>query len=135
MACPTKRRRGKERLCIGDLRDRVRLRSRTLRVPPFGTAEPSELFGQEGGAEPGSTFASVSTVRGKTAFNAIGQERVLTHTIGVRWDPRITSEIWVELPDGRLLDVLRVTDLDERHEFMLLDCAERGDGALEANQA
>jgi SPP1 family predicted phage head-tail adaptor len=130
MGCDAKIARPKRRVCIGDLDSLVQLRSRAIQEPVFGSAEPSEDFG-----EPGTAWAMIKTTRGKTAFNTASQEVALTHEVFIRFDARVSSETWVELDDGRLLDIVRVQDLDERHEFQLLECAERGPRTTLAAQA
>jgi head-tail adaptor len=52
----------------------------------------------------------------------------------VRFDPTVTSETWIEL-DSRKFDIVTVTNLDERKEFQLLLCRERGSNTQPVNFA
>ena len=130
MSCSTQKYRKKNRtLCVGDLVDRIVLQNRTLVAPPFGSADATEKFDGCWKA-----WSAVNTVRGKTFFAGVNVEVPVTHEVGLRFDARVSAETWI-LFQGRRLDVLEVEDLEERHEWMVLTCTERGDAALEASRA
>lgn len=117
-------RKGRRKLCVGDLRDRVQLQGRRLTEPAFGSADFDEAFDPSPEA-----WASVKTVTGRTIFDgASQQDREITHEVRIRHDPCVTAETWIRLEDGRRLDVVRVEDLEERHEYRVLLCTERGVG-------
>ena len=103
--------------CVGSLRDRVVLHQRTITEPIFGDPD----FGEDFEGVP--KWASIKTNPGVTQD---GNEQLTTHEITVRFDSSVTDESWLQLPDGRRLDVLSVEDLDERHEYMVLLCSDRG---------
>lgn len=117
------------KLCVGDLSDRVVLQVRTLEEPVFGSPDFGEDFQGK------KAWARVRTLSGKTIFDGVSSRDVeVTHEVGIRYDPCVTSETWVRLGDRRL-DVVRVEDLEERHEWMLLLCVDRGLVSKEASKA
>ncbi len=124
-------RKRRRQLCVGDLRDRVQIRGRVIVPPAFGAAEFDEKFSDDP-----ETWARINTTAGKTVFDGVSNSDVaVTHEIGIRFDDQVTTECWVELENGSRLDVVLIEDLDERHEWMLLSCVERGDKDLAASKA
>lgn len=115
---------------MGDLRDRVKLQNRDITEPAFGSSDFGEDFDLAD-----EVWASVKTLSGRTIFDGVHTDIVVTHRIHVRYDPSVTSETWIQLADGRRLDVVQVEDLEERHEFLELLCTERGKRAKEAAKA
>lgn len=124
---PIQRRR--RQVCIGDLDSLITLENRAIQAPDFGTVD----FEEEFTASNPPVFALLETVRGKTFFDGVGIEEDVTHWIYINFDSTVTAETWVKLEDGRRLDILRVEDLDERSDYMLLHCVDRG--AREASKA
>lgn len=117
------RRRG---ACIGALDQQVVIQDRAITPPVFGSPDFDESFtGADG------TWANVRTVRGKTFFDEVNtQDREITHEVTIRYDSAVTAESWVLLTDGRRLDILRTEDLDERHEWLVLTCTDKGASKL-----
>ena len=113
-------RRGRRKLCVGDLRDRICLQKRTLTEPAFGDAEAGEEF------EGTEVWALIKTSVGKALFDGVNQDVNVTHEVAIRYDPEVTATTWIELGDGTRLDVVNVEDLEERHEYQWLRCTERG---------
>lgn len=111
----------RRKVCIGDLRHLVTIHDRRLGEPAFGATEFTEEF--DSGRK---VWAAIKTVVGKTLFNAVAGDREVTHELRLRADPNVTSENWIELDDGTLLDILSTEDLDERGEWLVLLCAETG---------
>lgn len=123
-------RKTRRKICVGDMRDRVKLQSRDITEPAFGATDFDEQF--EGTSE---VWALVNTTAGKVIFNGVNADVAISHEIFIRHDPTVTAETWVELGDGRRLDVVNVENLDEREDFMRLLCTERGDKAKGATAA
>ena len=121
--------RPKRQVCVGDLKDLVVLQNRAIQEPVFGDTDFTEDFG---GDE--ETWASVRTVSGKTFFDQVNGDVQLTHEIAIRYDEAVTAETWVLFEDRRL-DIVDVEDLEERHEWMLLRCVDRGSKGQEASEA
>ena len=116
--------------CVGDLRDRVVLHDRRLVEPVFGSSALSEKFTASQVA-----WAAVSTTTGKTLFDGVSTDRVITHEVLLRFDPCVTSETWLVIDSGHRLDVVKVEDLDERHEWLRLLCVDVGLADLAATRA
>lgn len=123
-------RRGRRRVSVGDLRDRVTLQERSIEPPAFGEAGYGEEF--DSSVE---VWAAITTTAGKLLFDGVGTDVAITHEVFVRFDPNVTSESWIELADGRRLDVVKPEDYEERGEFLRLLCTERGSRDKEASKA
>lgn len=122
-------RKKRRNVCIGDMEDEVTLENRDIQAPDFDAVD----FDEEFTAPNPPAFALIETVRGKTFFDGTGVEEDVTHWIYISFDETVTSETWVKLYDDRRLDILRVEDLDERSDFMLLHCVDKG--ATEASKS
>lgn len=108
--------------CIGAMDRRITLQARDLTPPPFGSVDFDEAFSGDN-----VVWASVRTVRGKTFFDEVNTvDREVTHEVTIRYDATVDAEVWIHLDDGRRLDILRVDDLDERHEWLVLTCTDKG---------
>lgn len=113
-------------VCAGDLSSLVTLQNRDIVEPIFGETDFAEEFSGDS-----KVWAKVVTVAGKTFFDQVNADVALTHEITIRYDPTVTAETWVQA-ESRRFDIVSVEDLEERHEFMLLRCVERGDTDREA---
>lgn len=125
----TKIRKKKRQLCVGDLRDLIILQNRNIQPPDFDEVDFTEDF-----EDLGHTPAMVNTVRGRTFFDGVNTETPITHEIGIRFDETVTAETWIEF-NNRRLDILSVENLDERNEWQLFQCNDRGLVEKEATQA
>jgi len=115
------------KVCLGDLNDLIILQTRDITEPLFDTVDFDENFG-----DLPEVYAKIKTTSGRTVFDGVDTDVNVSHEITIRFDPVVTSETWVEF-EGRRLDILRVEDLEERHEWQLLLCLDRGVG--EASKA
>lgn len=120
-------RRPHRKVCIGDLNDVIKLQTRDITEPIFDVVDFDENF-----TDLPDVFAKVETASGKTIFDGVNTDVNITHMITIRFDAVITAETWVEF-EGRRLDIIDTEDLEERHEWLLLMCLERGVG--EASKA
>ncbi len=108
--------------CIGDMEDEITLENRAIQAPDFDTVDFDETFT----APNPPVWALIETPRGKTFFDGVSTEQDVTHWIYINFDVTVTAETWVKLTDGRRLDILRVENLDERSQYQLLECNDRG---------
>ena len=113
--------------CIGDMRSRVKLHIREMVAPVFEGVDFKEKFS---GTK--TVWANIKTVSGQTIF-IVNIDVSITHEIIIRYDADVDSETWIE-HNNENLKILNVEDLDERHEFLRLKCAKRGDKDLGAAQ-
>lgn len=118
--CVNKRKR-KISVCIGDMRDEITLQNRDIKGITEADVDFTEAF-----SEKAIVWSLIETVQGTTAFDSSSTELVITHQFYVRFDSTITAETWVEF-DSRKFDIVTVADFDERKEFQILLCRERGD--------
>lgn len=121
----------KRQYCIGDLRDEIVLQNRSLE-PPVNEIDSTDLT--EEFTDTLIILSAINTVSGKTYFDGIGTETNITHEIGFRFVEGITAETWI-LYDERRLDILNLQDLDERREWLLAQCVDRGEAAKDASAA
>jgi SPP1 family predicted phage head-tail adaptor len=132
MASRTAVRTPKRKICAGDLNAYIFLKNRSI-APAGYDADTglidvgfTENFGDE---KNDACWAGIKTVTGKQIFNGVGTDlTTITHEIITYYDSEVTSETWVQDIDGRLYDIVKVEDFDERHQYMRLWCVERGLG-------
>ena len=122
-------RKKKQKVCLGDMKDQITLQDRDIKGITDIDVDFTEQF-----TEAAVVWSMIETVQGTTTFDASNTEIVITHKIYVRFDPTITSETWIEL-ESRKFDIVTVTNLDERKEFQLLLCRERGSNVQPVNFA
>lgn len=131
---PTRKtlRRVHRKLCIGDLREVVKLQTRSMEAPIFSETDFTEKF--SGTIE---AWAKVVTTSGRSVFVETNTDESISHAISIRYDARVSAETWVELCDdeGTRLDIVDVENLEERNEFLILLCTERGPKSKKASEA
>ena len=116
-------------VCIGDMRDKVVLQVRTITPPSAGGTDFTEVFTADK-----TVWAMVKTKEGKEIFDGTNLKGVVTHYVYIRYIANTTFESWVKF-NSKYYDIIDVQDLDERHEFLLLRCSERGTTSNLANFA
>ncbi len=124
----TKLRRKRRQPCIGDLDTQIVLQDRSI-TPPTTTVDFSETF-----TENATVWAGMSTGRGKTTFDGSNTEQDITHEFTIRFLSGITAETWI-LFESRRFDILDVEDFEERHEWLILRCNERGSTSKAVNDS
>ena len=122
-ACQSIKKR-KRRVCLGDLVDPITIQSREIQTALFNTVDFGEAFEPINAPVP-QRLSLIETVEGVIYFDGVGVDKNVTHKIYIPYDPLVTAQNWVEF-ESRRFDILRVEDLDERHEFQKLICTERG---------
>lgn len=128
MAKCVKIKRKRRQLCIGDLDTEIVLQDRKI-IAPTTTVDFSENF-----TEAAIVWAKMDTGRGKTAFDDSEIETDITHEFSIRYLDGITAETWI-LFENRRFDIIDVEDMEERHEWLVLRCSERGPDSLAVNDA
>ena len=112
----------------GDMRARIKLKTRTIKPPSFGSAAHSEEF------ESISVWAKVETERnGRQMFDDVNVENQPTHFFTIRYREDVTAETFIEYRSENY-DIVKTIDPEERHEYLELQCKVLGDKTLEANK-
>jgi SPP1 family predicted phage head-tail adaptor len=109
------------KICAGDLRDYGQISSRQITTPTSGGVDFGEVFT----VKEADAFMMIESKRGEKIFDDVDVEQEVTHHIYIRFLAGLTYEDWV-IVEGNRYDILDVEDLDNRHEFQLLRCTNRG---------
>lgn len=127
------RRRKLTKLSVGDMRERVSLKERSITPPDFNSASFTENYIQ---------IAEVWAVVETKDFSSSGQvlfaevndpDARPSHRISIRYRDDITSETRISWRD-ELYEILPVTNFEERNGYLMLDCKLMGSDTREANQ-
>ena len=124
----TRIRKKSRKVCAGDMQDEIKIQNRQLNAPLFGNPDFDIVF-----IDALTIWAAINTVSGKTFFDGVSTEIDITHEIYIMFDAAIDTDKWVEF-ENRRFDVLKIEDLDERHELIKLTCAELGANTIEATK-
>lgn len=124
-----KLKRKKRQVCIGDLNITITLQNRAI-TPPLSGVDATETFTD---SNP-DIWAKLETGRGQTIFDGTNTEVDITHIFTIRFISGITAETWISFESQRF-DILDVEDLEERHEFMILRCTNKGTDSNLVNSA
>ncbi|UCF50257.1 MAG: phage head closure protein [Thermoplasmatales archaeon] len=118
----------KRKVCVGDLKSRILLKSRDIASPDTLTDyDYTQSF-----TDISNVWASVQTTSGKDIFDGVNQIGTATHLFYIRYKASLTSEAMVEWRSENYR-ILRLENLDENNEFMVLYCALRGNKSIEVN--
>jgi head-tail adaptor len=117
--------RRRERVPVGDLSERIFVENRSLPTPVYGSAAEDMVFTPfEQNAQ---VWANVETVVGVTFFDSVaGLDRPVSHIVVMRWIEGVSAETWLRLDDGTRLDIVSVSTIDARHEFLRVQAAATG---------
>ncbi len=118
------------KICAGDLVDFGTISSRDIKAPTSGDVDFSEEFI----VKEQDAFMLIETKRGESLFDEVGVEQDVTHHVYVRYMVGLTFQDWIDVEDQRY-DIIDVEDLDNRHEFQLCRCTNRGLNTKEATHA
>ena len=124
----------KRRLCRGDLRNVIKIVTRTLaesKINVIGTQEVFEdlITGIQSGIE---------TIEGKTSFSKININEKTTHLFYVLFSTiygAVETNNHMIHYNGEYYKILSITDDNETGEFIIFQCTNRGDDDLEAATA
>lgn len=117
-------RKKKRHVCVGDMVDVITFNNRNIAPPLFDTVDFDEVFTEQDPAIP-ERLALIETIDGKTYFDGKNTETNITHIIYCAYDESVTAETWITF-ETRRIDILKVEDLDERHDFLKLTCNDEG---------
>lgn len=121
-------RRKHRKVCIGDLNDVIILQCRKIQAPESGVDATEEFNNVD------DAFALIETVTGEEVFDDTNTAVDVTHKITISFIEGITPETWIEFNCDRL-DILNVENLEERDEWLVLRCTDKGTKNNKANEA
>jgi SPP1 family predicted phage head-tail adaptor len=107
-------------VCIGDMRDKITVQVRSITPPAAGGVDFTEVF-----TEDKTIWAMVETRSGVEIFDGTNLVGVATHYFYIRYLSNLTAESWVKFK-SKYFDILDIQNFEERDDFMLLRCNERG---------
>lgn len=110
----------KRQVCAGDLDRLITLQIRNIEAPVFDAVDYSMAF-----TTINDLWAMVETKKGTTIFDGTNIERIVDATFYIPFIPDITAESWI-LFEGIRYDIIRVEDLDLRHDYLALYTTTRG---------
>lgn len=129
MAICTVSQRKIRRPYIGSMNKRIEIKRRS--ITPVNV-DSSDFLEQFNGVI--TIWASCETVSNVTEFDGTNTERSVTHKWIIRYVDGVTSESWIKF-QGKYYDVINIMDYEERHRFLVLTTAIRGDASLPTNFA
>ena len=100
----------------------ITIQNRSIVAPAFGSPDFDEEF--TGDIE---VTALVNTKRGKTLFDGVATDQVITHKFCMHYIEGVTDESWV-LFKGRRFDIIDVENCCENDKRLTLSATERGTG-------
>ena len=100
----------------------VTIQTRDIRPPNAGSADFDEEFTNDINRP-----AIIKTVSGRTFFDGVSAERLVTHEMHIEYESTVTAESWI-LFKGRRIDILTVENCCEKDKTMILTCSDRGVG-------
>ncbi len=119
--------RSHRKICAGDLDTEITLENRDI-VPPLA----GEVDFEEDFTNSVPVFSKVETTIGKTVFDGVNTDTVITHKITIRFDSTVTTETWILL-NGNRINIVQTENLEQRNEWLFLLCTDRG--ATQASKA
>ena len=128
MAC-RKIRIPNRKICPGDMNARITIQSRAITAPSASGSDLIETF-----ATTNTVWAAIKTVQGVEIFDGSNVVAIATHYFYIRYISGLTAESWIQY-NSKYYDIIDIQNLEERDEFMLLRCSERGTTSNLSNQA
>jgi len=100
----------------------ITLQNRAITSPVFGAVDFNETF-----TTASTVKALVKTTSGKTFFDGVSVDRVITHIFRIEYLAGVTAETWI-LFNSRRIDILQVENCCEEDSVLILTCSDIGVG-------
>lgn len=121
--------KGRTKVCIGAMRTIITLHVRSI-VPPSGdSTDFNESF-----TNPVVVKAQIETVPNIAVFDQTNTERLVSHIFYIRYRDDVTAETWIEL-NGDKYDIINTENIEERNQWLILRCNQRGIASKPVNFA
>lgn len=113
------------KICVGDLKRKCTIETRSISGQNFGVTKPSMNF-----TVLFTGYFLIQTVKGTKRFSGVNIEKEATHIFVCRWRSSINNldgagGNFIRQSD-KLYRVLEVTNINEESKYLLFQCAERG---------
>jgi len=132
MSC-SKRRIVNKTYCAGDLRHLGTIQNRAIKAVDDSVDYEMVFSGAvPDNEERDQVWLGIKTVRGVTVFDQTNVERVVSHEIIMRYREDVTAQNWL-LVDGARYDILQVENVNERSQWLVLQCNKRGTDSNSVN--
>lgn len=115
----------KRKVCIGDLKHKIKIDVRSLTAP--NDIDYSQEF-----VSFVEVWAGIKTTKGAEIFDGVNTVGVSTHQFFIRYIDNVSTDNMIEY-DSKKYRILRVQEMDESKDFILIQAAIRGDKSFEAN--
>lgn len=132
MATCKKLTRTKTQVCIGSLNRQIDIFVRAI-TPPLNSIGTLVDYGEDFTLL-ATVWSMIETPKGKTIFDEVGTEKVVTNIFYVRRLSSLTSQNWIVYKNNRY-DIQMVTDLEENNLFQKIFAIIRGADTKEATKA
>ena len=116
----------KKKVCIGDLKRRIKVQIRTI-VPPDEIDYSQQITDLK------EVWAAIQTSKGSEIFDGTNVIGVATHFFYIRKIDNVTFENFVEYNNEKYR-ILDAQNLDEDDLFLVLRCTKRGDKTKNSNR-
>lgn len=121
-------RRKLRKISSGDLRDEIVVSLKSIAAPIAASVAPEMGF-----SNLPFFWAKIETMERKELFAGTQLLGIRTHQFTIRYpDEDITSDHVVVFL-GKLYDVLSINDFEERQEYLVLNCGEKGPQEFSSN--
>lgn len=118
-----------QKVCSGDMRDKIIIQVRAITAPGNGV-DFTETLNQDK-----TVWSAIKTVKGVEIFDNTNMSLgFATHYFYIRYIKNINKDKYLTF-ENNYYTIIDVQDLDERHEFLLLRCNLRGSVSNTVNQA
>lgn len=113
------------KICVGDLKKKCTIETRSISDQNFGVTKPSINF-----SVLFTGYFLVQTIQGTKRFSGVNIEKEATHIFVCRWRASISNidgagEHFLR-QSAKLYRVLRITNINEENDYLLFQCTERG---------
>jgi len=127
MSVCKKIRRVNKQVCIGALKDSIILQTRRQNAPIKGSVDHTISF-----VSPVTANALVETKKGIETFDGTNINALLTHHFTIRFLANIEVFKFVEFRSKYFL-IDRTVNIDEKNQYLILMCSDRGDTSKQVN--
>jgi len=121
-------RRKLRKISSGDLRDEIIISLKSIAAPIAASVAPTMGF-----SDLPYDWAKVETKGRKELFSGTQLLGIKTHEFTIRYPDQDITTDHVVVFLGKLYDVLSVEDFEERGEYLVLSCGEKGSEDYAAN--